>query len=462
MATCEEPQRPTQQNSVSIRNRLFKGVRLGLAHAYYSTMSAFGLQRLHDMLQGSATVRCTDSPVWLLGVQYGVLQGAGPAASGAEPSQSQGSLQELLADFSSRPWMTYRKGFEPLGELGCTSDVGWGCMLRTGQMLLAQALVHHRLGRSWRRRIATSSSSDGGGDGAAADADPELAPILQLFWDAPGQRHAFGLHSLCTQGAPHGVVAGEWLGPWVLCKTLEAVVNSSGQGVVVKVVAEPGGGAPQLFQEEVEALFTEQQAGGQGQQEAGGAGPGSSQRQQCGASTSGSSAAAPGVVVLLPLVLGVDKVNPAYLPQLMAALRWPQSLGIVGGRPGSSLYFLGHQGDDSLLYLDPHAVQDAALAEGCESTFHCTALRTMPAVNIDPSVAIGFYCRDVVELRDLCLRLQRLESSSKGCPILSVKAQRPPAWDAAGTAGIRDVETFSDEPEEQGSPHSQADGWELL
>lgn len=56
-------------------------------------------------------------------------------------------------------------------------------------------------------------------------------------------------------------------------------------------------------------------------------------------------------------------MNPAYLPQLTAALRWPQSLGIVGGRPGSSLYFLGHQGEDALLYLDPHAVQEVSAPE---------------------------------------------------------------------------------------------------
>ena len=90
---------------------------------------------------------------------------------------------EFYADFTSRVWITYRSHFYPIrdssltvlereqaeaaaagvptpisssppskrwwpgGEKGWTSDAGWGCMLRTGQSLLATALIHLHLGR---------------------------------------------------------------------------------------------------------------------------------------------------------------------------------------------------------------------------------------------------------------------------------------------------------------------------
>jgi hypothetical protein len=49
------------------------------------------------------------------------------------------------------------------------------------------------------------------------------------------------------------------------------------------------------------------------------------------------------LLLLIPLTLGVGKVNELYLPQLQRVLTFPQSVGIVGGRPGASLFFVGYQ-----------------------------------------------------------------------------------------------------------------------
>ena len=55
------------------------------------------------------------------------------------------SVEEFFEDFSSLIWLTYRKKFETLARSNLTSDGGWGCMLRSGQMLLANAILIHML-----------------------------------------------------------------------------------------------------------------------------------------------------------------------------------------------------------------------------------------------------------------------------------------------------------------------------
>ena len=49
------------------------------------------------------------------------------------------------------------------------------------------------------------------------------------------------------------------------------------------------------------------------------------------------------LLLLIPLTLGMGKVDPVYLPQIRKVLTFPQTVGIVGGRPGASLYFVGYQ-----------------------------------------------------------------------------------------------------------------------
>jgi len=62
------------------------------------------------------------------------------------------------------------------------------------------------------------------------------------------------------------------------------------------------------------------------------------------------------IFIAIPTRLGTTNLNLDYVPDLKLMFKLRQTMGIVGGKPRKSLYFVGFQ-DDFLIYLDPHTVK---------------------------------------------------------------------------------------------------------
>ncbi|KAL6923807.1 hypothetical protein FSST1_001081 [Fusarium sambucinum] len=170
-----------------------------------------------------------------------------------DPVDDGGWPTGFISDFESKIWMTYRSEFEPIprstnpqatsalslsmrlkSQLGdqspFSSDSGWGCMIRSGQSLLANAIAMVRIGRGdWRR----------------GESVEEECRLLKDFADDP--RAPYSIHSFVRHGASAcGKYPGEWFGPSATARCIQALTNSHESSIRVYST----GDGPDVYEDE--------------------------------------------------------------------------------------------------------------------------------------------------------------------------------------------------------------------
>lgn len=282
----------------------------------------------------------------------------------------------------SRVWLTYRTGFEPIprapdgplplsflpsmifnknpisSALGnihgfvdndtFTTDCGWGCMIRTSQLLLANAFQAMLLGRDYVY-------------------DPEAPEaqihndLVDLFQDR--LKSPFSLHNFVrvAQELPLQVKPGEWFGPSAASLSIKRLCDKRHREDTNPELPKLG-----VVISESCDLYDDDMA------------------HQLELLARGDS-----LLVLFPIRLGIDRTNAFYHPSLLQLLSLKQLVGIAGGKPSSSFYFFGHQGND-LLYLDPHYPRHSTGYD----TYHTRRISKLDIAALDPSMMIGVLIND--------------------------------------------------------------------
>ncbi|XP_038858947.1 cysteine protease ATG4B isoform X1 [Salvelinus namaycush] len=338
----------------------------------------------------------TSEPVWILGKEFNALT----------------EKEDILSHVTSRLWFTYRKNFPPIGGTGPTSDTGWGCMLRCGQMILGEALVRRHLGRDWRWVRGQSQRED-------------YVGILNAFLDK--KDGYYSLHQIAQMGVGEGKSIGQWYGPNTVAQVLKKLtVFDSWSRLAVHVAMDNT-----VVIEEIKRLCMPWlDYGGAACVDLQGGMP---ERNGCleGACALAEEETAlwKPLLLLIPLRLGLSDINEAYIETLKQCFQLPQSLGVIGGKPNHAHYFIGYVGEE-LIYLDPHTTQPAV--EPCEDsqvpddTYHCQHPPCrMHICEIDPSIAVGFFCRTEDDFDDWCMRFRKLSHTRAGLPMFELVDCQP-------------------------------------
>jgi len=319
-------------------------------------------------------------------------------------------------------------------------------MLRASQMLLAHAIRSHDKGRDWALKTWEEKTTD-----------EYYHQIANWFSDCPSFDSFFGIHNMCAVGLRFDKFPGEWYGPQTAC----LVMKELGERFSNRMLANSRGGKGKGEGEEnhpnnlpmkivvaregsVYIDMVESEMCDDGKQST----AGNSSLFQFGNSDDPLAIDAASEVhqlppwhssllLLIPLRLGVKNINDKYKKRLSEVFGEPCSCGFVGGTPRFALWFYGSNGD--VVYgLDPHTIQTAGRRDNSNNRFHrshikslqCSSGKEATMNNLDPSLALAFYCKDRLEWEGLCERLSGIDGACSPkdavhAPLFSLLKQQP-------------------------------------
>lgn len=266
---------------------------------------------------------CLVSPAEELGLDA-VIEDGSPDENVCEDE----GLEGFKRDFTTRIWMTYREKFPLMNDSNYTSDCGWGCMIRSGQMLLAEALVRHFLGRGWRfepdTMIAISSYEEA-----------MHRRIIRWFGDVKSKNCPFSIHNLVQIGKEIGKKPGDWYGPNSVAHVIRTAVRKASleiadlENLNVYVAKDCAVYLQDIYDECIVNEKVTKAPWKKGEPTTGETSQGSHWKS---------------LILLVSLRLGTERLNQIYGDCLKAMLSLDYCIGIIGGRPRHSLYFVGYQG----------------------------------------------------------------------------------------------------------------------
>lgn len=402
-------------------------------------------------------------------------------------------------------WFTYRCDFPEIVPYRITSDAGWGCMLRSAQMMLGQALRVHFKSRDWKSHRLSI---------AQRRRETFLRSLLTWMADFPSSQDSnyYSLHNMVAAGmAKHEILPGEWYGPGSACYVLRDLVHAHETRImaiwkrrqqqqlrqaeeeeqqktsdsdeapkkptayvstkpvrVFRVYVAPQGtvyhdAIRELMTKESRAQYEETK-----QQAQSAKGPKDVPEHPLETAAEDLKEEQQekveleqltwdtGLLLLIPLRLGLNGINEGYAKSIANSFAIPQSVGVLGGRPRGARWFYGAWEDGSkILGLDPHTVQNAPrrrnakvngkvtsvvdISEAYLRSIHTTNQETVPMLRMDPSIALGFYCRTPQDLQQIQDLMTRWKAANSDLPELFTFAKHSPDYANGGDPMMDDL-----------------------
>ena len=313
-------------------------------------------------------------------------------------------LRKLIYSIAKILYFSYKKNFPKIKNSNTnkiyTSDKGWGCMIRCGQMILSRGIYKYfkklkfdtleALNQSWKFFYDNIIELN--------EFPEEFFNMMNLFiknYKINKQNHQnligcfppFSIKSICLNGILCHKFAGDWFSDVNLCYLFHIISEKYNLFKNLKIFSFH----TQLFKEEIiKGCFTKINNTMNNNEYI------EFENEKYYFKNMG--------IIFISVRLGIEKISIEYHKSLRKFFLCKENIGIIGGIKNLAYYFIGYKDDGELLYLDPHSTKECSkyiFNNNINHYYLCSNVKSLEINKMTTALSFGFIFRDLNEFNDL-------------------------------------------------------------
>ena len=337
----------------------------------------------------------------------------------SEPENYSNDCQKLQKLLSKILFFCYRKNFPPIKNTKkqsfYTSDSGWGCMIRCGQMILSRALYkvfkhqHFTTYDSIYKTLVFFQEIPYKLEELPDDFVPIMNYFLKKSYSIDISKEIiirsfvppFSIKTICEFGELFDKTAGEWFSDVYLCQIFQMIKDNFNclnllniiycQSCIniPEIINKCFTNDPKLVKDKSNFMDYKNEK---------------YYFYKMG-------------LLFISVRLGIDKILSEYYTSIKELFSCHECLGFIGGKHSYAYYFIGFD-NQNFFYLDPHITKECAYnikEETDLSTYLIKNIHSIPYKDLQTSFTIGFLIRNLNEYNNLISWMQNYCKSSYPC-----------------------------------------------
>jgi len=235
-------------------------------------------------------------------------------------------------------YFTYKINFENIKNTNINTDIGWGCTIRSTQMMLANIFL-------FKKYLYSIEKNE------------DYYFILYLFKD--NYESIFSLHNFVKYYHIYKKNIGDWIGPYTACSIIQnfnKILNNKFDIIYLHNLCE---------KQKIKDYYHINKS----------------------------------YLVTFSTKLGLNLIDKIYYNQITNLIKNNSFKGIIGGTDSSSYYFVGITDDFKLIYLDPHKPTIHNNDVYDDKDFHSNEILFLDLNKLSPSMSFCFYFNNFENLK---------------------------------------------------------------